>query len=778
MNPHSQGTAGRPDGGDRDLRALEAELQAFARGIDGRLRRRFATLGLQRLLRRPRYWREQGRSLPLRAPSLWWLLAATLVVFAAIGATLWPTQPPDWLPSRIPVPGWLPVSAGVATTAAGIALLALLALERLILPRLALWRCRFRLMRLEHTGGDGAYPYVCLMAPSAGAPTGFALEGWKGVRGLSPGEFAISVSDAHGRGLAVIPLRNAGRLPVVVWDRDLFQADALPPLNEDVRALVRDFDAACERHTKHAGRIERSHALRSGQLQSPGTNAGETREQVWERAWSKVALAPAVKARLASLATHFAAGSASATRGLLLYGPPGTGKTTIARAFADSMGCAFFPLSLTDLKSGFIGQSGENVKALWNKARAEPRSVIFVDECEAVFGRRGGTGSDSFVEEIVAAFLAQWDGFDKQTHVWVVGATNRRDLIDAALLSRFEDQLEIGLPDGRQRLEILAGDFARLGIPPPLPAQTETLTVGMSGRDLSGLAKRVAREHGTRQPLSDEALETLTTAMRRQGSTATATDAGWDTLILPATTLETLKTTAGLLKHAETFRQRGIGVPRGLLLYGPPGTGKTQIARTLANETGLRFIAASTADIKQGYLGQSGQKVRELFERARESAPSLLFIDEIDIVAAARGEQSDAILTEIVGQLLQEMDGIVAQPQPVFVLAATNRRDRIDPAVLSRLPKQIEIPLPDADAIRRLLKTMLRGKPLAFDIDSGAEAIAGHCAGLSGRDLRNRVEAAEHRAVARAIAAGAPDAVAILLEDFDGIDAVAEPRRG
>ncbi|MFZ5636384.1 MAG: AAA family ATPase [Pseudomonadota bacterium] len=765
MNPHSHGAAGRPDQGDRELRAVEAELQAFARSIDGRLRSRFATVALQRLLRRPRHWREQGRALALRAPSLWSLLAATLTIFIAIGAVLWPASPPDWLPSRIPVPEFLPVPAGIAAAAALIALATLLALERLILPRLALVGCRFRLMRLEHTGGDAAYPYVCLIAHSGGAPTGFALEGWKGIRGLSPGDFAMSISDRHGRGLAVVPLRNAGRLPVVVWDRELFQPDALPPLSEDVRALVRDFDAACERHTKHAGRIERSHALRSGQLQSP-TQAGETGEQRWERAWSRVALAPPVKARLASLAAHFAAGSASATRGLLLYGPPGTGKTTIARAFADSMGCAFFPMSLTDLKSGFIGQSGENVKALWNKARAEPRSVIFVDECEAVFGRRGGTGSDSFVEEIVAAFLAQWDGFDKQTHVWVVGATNRRDLIDAALLSRFEDQLEIGLPDGRQRLEILAADFARLGIPPPLPPQTETMTAGMSGRDLNALAKRVARELGTRQPLSDEGLSTLTTAMRRQGSTATATDAGWDTLILPEATLETLKTTAGLLQHAETFRQRGIGVPRGLLLYGPPGTGKTQIARTLANETGLRFIAASTADIKQGYLGQSGQKVRELFERARESAPSLLFIDEIDIVAGARGEHNDAILTEIVGQLLQEMDGIVAQPQPVFVLAATNRRDRIDPAVLSRLPKQIEIPLPDGDAIRRLLIAMLRGKPVAFDVEAGAATIAARCAGLSGRDLRNRVEAAEHRAVARAIAAGAPDAVAIELGDF------------
>ena len=194
--------------------------------------------------------------------------------------------------------------------------------------------------------------------------------------------------------------------------------------------------------------------------------------------------------------------------------------------------------------------------------------------------------------------------------------------------------------------------------------------------------------------------------------------------MLPAQTLTDLQTTAGLLQHTETFRARGIGVPRGLLLYGPPGTGKTQIARTLANETGLRFIAATTADIKQGFVGQSGQQVRELFARARESAPSLLFIDEIDVLASARGGAGDAFQTEILGQLLQEMDGAQAQTQPVFVLAATNRIDQLDPALLSRLPKQIEIPLPDQTAAARILAVLLRGKPVEFDVDTVCARLA------------------------------------------------------
>jgi SpoVK/Ycf46/Vps4 family AAA+-type ATPase len=745
VNPQHS-AAGRT--GD-DLRGVEAELQAFARKIDPTLRRHYATLGLRRLLAHQKHHRERGMRVAMFAPSLWLMLTAALMT-AVVAIVVYL---PDLLPkltARLSSysPWWL---AGI--------LVALIFIERWLLPQMALARYRFRLMRLSHIDSGGEFPFVYLVARAPNTPTGFDWEAWRSARGVEPGDIVIAVSDAHGRGRAIIPLRTIGRLPVIVWDRDLLQNDAFPPIPQKVRALALAFDTACGSHTKNANRIERNRALRSGPAQGkPATDPA--------RAWAGVALDPKMKAQLISVAGHFAAGSASATRGLLLYGPPGTGKTLIARTFADSMGCAFFPLSLTDLKSGYIGQSGENVKALWSKARAEPRAVIFVDECEGVFGRRGGTNTDSFVEEIVTAFLAQWDGFDRQSNVWVVGATNRRDLIDAAMLSRFEDQLEIGLPGGLQRLEILAKEFAGLGIPPPLPPQTEALTLGMSGRDLSSLAKRVVREHGTKTAIGDDAFAAFTTAMRKQGSTATDTRASWDTLILSESTLKELKTTAGLLQHAETFRKRGIGVPRGLLLYGPPGTGKTQIARTLANETGLRFIAASTADIKQGFLGQSGQKVRELFERARESAPSLLFIDELDIIATTRGGQSDAILTEIVGQLLQEMDGIAAQTQPVFVLAATNRRDQIDAAVLSRLPKQIEIPLPDRDGARQLLAVMLAGKPVAFDLAEGAQQLAARADGKSGRDLRSWVEAAEHRAVSRAIDAGDPDAIVIEMRDF------------
>ena len=211
--------------------------------------------------------------------------------------------------------------------------------------------------------------------------------------------------------------------------------------------------------------------------------------------------------------------------------------------------------------------------------------------------------------------------------------------------------------------------------------------------------------------------------------------------------------------------KRGLNVPKGLLLYGPPGTGKTQIARTLANETGLKFLAATTADLKAGYIGQSGQRVKELFERAREAAPCLVFLDELDILTPVRGGGND-FTQEIVGQLLQEMDGVKAQPQAVFVIAATNRLDQLDSAILSRFPKKIEIPNPDAAARERLLHILLQSKPIAFELKPVCAELASCSEGMSGRDLRNWIEQAEQRAVGRALEEGGLESTVITREDF------------
>lgn len=725
------------------LKQVELELTVFSNRIDSILRRHYANRVLRKLLlpiqnsqekKIPDLWKPSGLSILAGVVTLF------LVLSLLSSLTFLPKAMTEW------------VSIALAIFAA-------LKVESKLLPKLFFARYRFRLMRLEKHLDGGEYPDHYIVAHADNSPTGFGAETWKSTWGVEPGHLLISVQDSKKAGVAIIQLRTEGKLPVTSWPRDLYKDNVLPPLPEEVKVLAHEFDKACDKYSQVAQKIENSRVLRS--------KKDEPVQRDVEQAWKNIAIAPAVKVRLMSLAKHFADGSAAASRGLLLYGPPGTGKTMIAKTLAESMGCSFFPLSLPDLKAGYIGQSGEKVKELWQRALAQPRSVIFVDECEGVFSRRGGVNTDSFAEEIVQSFLAQWDGFTKQTTVWVVGATNRRDLIDPAILSRFGEEVEIGLPSEQQRLEIFSYELTLKGMSGELPPEAGELTQGMSGRDIGALAGRLAREQSGAQ-ITGELLSRYTQDSRKQGSTQTDAGAVWEKLILSETVLKDLKQAAELLKKAEVATKRGFTVPRGLLLYGPPGTGKTQIARTLANETGLRFIAASTADMKAGFIGQSGQKVKELFERARESAPSLLFLDELDIVAPARGAggNNDQFTQEIVGQLLQEMDGVKAHSQSVFVLAATNCIDQIDPAVLSRFQKRVEIPIPDSKARQQLLQVMLHSKPIAFDLREVSAYLAEHGVGMSGRDLRNWIEQAEQNAIGRAMEAGDFDSATITLEDF------------
>jgi len=738
--PHQQSTVTKQM---NPVKQVELELSAFSARIDSVLRSHYANRALRKLVLPIK--NAQEKKIPvLWQPSRWSVLAGVVAFFFVLSFL----SSLAFLPK--PMIEWISIAFAIFVA---------WKVESKLLPKLFFARYSFRLMRMEKRLDGGEYPDHYIVARAENSPTGFGTETWKPAHGVEPGHLLVSVQDSRKAGVAIIYLRTEGKLAVSSWPRDLYQDNVLQPLPEEVKVLAHEFDKSCDKYSQVAQKIESSRVLRS--------KKDEPVQRDVEQAWKNVAIAPAVKVRLMSLAKHFSDGSAAASRGLLLYGPPGTGKTMIAKTLAESMGCAFFPLSLPDLKAGHIGQSGEKVQELWQRALSQPRSVIFVDECEGVFSRRGGVNTDSFVEEIVQSFLAQWDGFTKQTTVWVVGATNRRDLIDPAILSRFGEEVEIGLPDEKQRLEILTNELTRKGGGATLPPETGELTQGMSGREIESLAGRLAREQSGVQ-ITGELLSGYTEAFRKQGSTQTDTSAVWGKLILSETILKDLKTTAELLKHAETFAKRGINVPRGLLLYGPPGTGKTQIARTLANETGLRFIAASTADMKAGFLGQSGQKVRELFERARESAPCLLFLDEIDIVAPARGTGSsgDQLTQEIVGQLLQEMDGVKAHTQSVFVLAASNHIDQIDSALLSRFQKKVEIPIPDAKGRQQLLQVMLHSKPIAFDLEKVSAYLAGHGVGMSGRDLRNWIEQAEQNAVGRAIEAGNPDLTTIILEDF------------
>ncbi|HEV2269194.1 MAG TPA: AAA family ATPase [Steroidobacteraceae bacterium] len=488
-----------------------------------------------------------------------------------------------------------------------------------------------------------------------------------------------------------------------------------------------------------------------------------------EKIWAQIVLQPAVKADLLDKIRLFNLADKAAPKGLLLYGPPGTGKTEIARRIADSASCNFMSLKGPDLKAGYTGQSGERVKKIWAQARGRGRCVMFIDECEGVFARRGGSNSDPLSEELVQAFLAEWDGLGTEgQQVWVVGATNRRDLIDEAMVSRFGAAIEIGLPGAAERLQILKLEMAKLERPSEVPPFVAELTSGLAGRNLSRVASDVCtlavKQGGT---ITDELWREVLKRHTQAKSEAVDKGATWESLVLAQDVLEKLQTLCESLRHVEDFAAQGFEVPKGALLYGPPGTGKTQIARTLANEGGIPFVAATTADIKAGFTGQSGQKVRELFEMARGRAPCILFIDEIEAVTPDRGgPHADGFTGEIINQLLQEMEGVRKSERHVFVLAATNRPEVIDEAVISRFAERIEIPNPDTPQRARLFRMFLGKLPVTFDRDALAEELAQRSEGLGGRDIRNIVQKASQKAIQRA--GGNPKTAQLSREDLIG----------
>ena len=444
--------------------------------------------------------------------------------------------------------------------------------------------------------------------------------------------------------------------------------------------------------------------------------------------WADVVLPEAVKEPLIIQQALFSLGDPACGRGLLLKGAPGTGKTHLARVFAAASGAEFFQLTEADLKSPTIGGSAQAVKTLWEKASttASGRAVLFLDECEGLFGRRGGLESDSGCAEALRTLLPLWDGMAASNtagaapSIFVIGATNRPELLDAAALSRFGGSVELSLPEAAARRVLLARSLSRYGVgvgADGLDVESTAMdraTAGLSGRDLDDIAMRLRRNCIGRAATVVDLLQLLQ-ARRSDGNTHVDPRATWNRLVVPSKVKEALLDLSFLVQQSERLAVHGFKCPSALLLYGPPGTGKTQCARTLANEVGAHFIAASTAELKAGFIGQSGQRVKQLFEDARSHAPCIVFLDEIDAVASLRGTNaSDSFSVEVLNQLLQELDGI-RDPRgaPVVIIAATNRIDAIDPALLSRFVETLEVPLPDPTERLQLLRIVLESVALS-----------------------------------------------------------------
>ena len=454
-------------------------------------------------------------------------------------------------------------------------------------------------------------------------------------------------------------------------------------------------------------------------------------------------------------------------KGVLLYGPPGTGKTLIAQAVANEVDATFVDVSGPEIMSKYKGESEEKLREKFAEARENAPAIVFFDEIDSIAGKRDGDGDVE--NRVVGQLLSLMDGLDARGDVVVIGATNRVDTLDPALRrgGRFDREIEIGVPNERGRREILDVHTRRMPLADDVDIdRLASRTHGFVGADLESLvteAAMVALRRGRRDdadaPLTglhvtradvEAAMASVDpSAMREyvaESPTTTFADVGG--LTEAKGTLERAVTWP--LTYAPLFDAAKTDPPTGVLLHGPPGTGKTLLARAIAGESGVNFVQVAGPELLDRYVGESEKAVREVFERARQAAPAIVFFDEIDAVAADRdgaGAGGDSgVGQRVVSQLLTELDRVSDHPNLV-VLAATNRKAALDPALLrpGRLESHVHVPDPDEAARREILDVHLDDRPLADDIDR--DDLAARTGGFSGADIAAVVREASIRAI-------------------------------
>lgn len=490
--------------------------------------------------------------------------------------------------------------------------------------------------------------------------------------------------------------------------------------------------------------------------------------------WRRVHIPEHQKLELLRRLELFEDDDPGAPHGLLLKGPSGTGKTWIARTIAETLNCNIQILSLPDFKRPNLGDSAQEVRAKWNEARHHQPSIMFVDDCEGVLTRRGANQADKISEEIVESFLPEWDGVRERSRILLIGATNRPDLLDDAIVSRFGWVMEIQLPDSESRSEIFAQEVRALGMTAQPPADIGALTQGMSGRDLSNLAAAL-RSHSTSNDATEEDIGKAVSSIRKLRNSGVDEQFTWANLILEDAIHERLTTLCTLLKHADDWSAHGVSVPKGLLMIGASGAGKERAARTVARESGLNFLAPTIAQLKATILGGSANAVQQLFERGRSMAPVVIFLNNLDKLTPKQSpyEPRDRLSEEIASQIQQEMNSSAYAGGRVFLIGATRNAGLVDEDILSCFDEQIEFPLPDAKLRVRLLTALLRGKKLGFSLAAGVLTLSKRFNGRnsSAGDLARCVQAAEQRALTRAIRDGGPEHLRIELEDFEVLSA-------
>ncbi|MGO9006212.1 MAG: CDC48 family AAA ATPase [Beijerinckiaceae bacterium] len=451
-----------------------------------------------------------------------------------------------------------------------------------------------------------------------------------------------------------------------------------------------------------------------------------------------------------------------APKGVLLFGPPGTGKTLIARAVAHEANAHFIHINGPEIIDKFYGASEAQLRKTFEEAERHAPAIIFIDEIDAIAPRREDMGGERQVERrVVAQLLTLMDGLQSRGQVIVVAATNIPNTLDPALRrpGRFDREIEIGIPDKDGRREAL--EIHSRGMPLAETVDLERLagmTHGFVGADLAALCREAAMGTLRRSlPALDiggpaipddeiaalkvewddylSALSDVAPSALREVATEISTLHWSDVGGLDAVKQLLTEVVLWQFRYVNLFEQAGVKAPKGVLLHGAPGTGKTLLVKALAGETEANFIAVKGPQLLSMWVGQSERGIREIFRKARQSAPCIIFFDEIDALAPRRGNGGDGQATErIVAQLLTELDGI-EDLKGVVVVAATNRRDRLDPALLrsGRLEFHVELPAPDVAARRAILAVQMRHMNLAEDVS--IEDLAAASEGLVGADL-------------------------------------------